>query len=346
MTPHGAGQAGEDKTRPPLAATGGGLTDEGMRPLLLETIALSGQLHEAGRQTKLRDWRLFAVPNGVKRWIAPPDLMPEAVGHLSLSRDPALTWRVHVEANLTSLAHSKVLKYASLHSSELAPTLNHLIALVLDVVDQAPYGHESWMVKRFDPSRTYRVGDALDDVLGSARDSWMRRKNGRQTLSEVTSTGRTVTLKFSKGHSWSVYDKSAEHEGAPPGLARVESRVRPQKPLTLAALEAGMNEHDDVDSAIESLTAIVGEAGMQMTQHLIRGGAEPAEALRLGMPALLLAQYGEHALHNAGIPVSSARRIRARIRELLDAAGDLEMPRSGASILQNSEQVFARDEAS
>lgn len=313
---------------------------------MLETIALSAQLHEAGRETALRDWRYISVPGGVRRWIAPDALTPDGVGHLALSRDPAKVWRVHVEANLTSLAHSKQLKYASLHSSELTPSLNHVIALVLDVVDSAPLMHDSWMVKRFDPSRTYAVGDRLGEVLDSASESWMRRKNSRQVVTDITSTGRTVTYKHSKALSWSVYDKTAEHEAAPYGLLRLECRVRPRKPLTMHELEIAMDEYDENEAALESLTAIVGEAGMQMTQHLIRGGADASEALRLGMPALLLAQYGEHALTHAGIPQSSARRIRARVRELLDAAGDLPIPESGASILQNSPQVFARDEAS
>ena len=343
MRPQGT-RPGE-KSVPRWAATWRGTCPEGSI-LVLETIALSAPMYDVGQASELRDWNRFTVPGGPTRWVLPDLSWLDGLGHLSVSRDPLGQLRVHAEANLTSVLHGADRKYASLHPSEVSTAASKLVRLVHGPVPTAPDGHEHWSVKRLDPSRTYLAGDRLGDVLNSASESWMRRKNGRQVVTDITSSGRTVTFKHSKALSWSVYDKSAEHDDAPPGLLRLECRVRPGRPLSLIELENAMDEHDENEAALESLTAIAGEAGLQLTKHLIAGGAEPAEALRLGMPALLLAQFGDHGLVNAGIPERSARRIRLRVRELLDAAGDLPVPESGAAILQSSPQVYARDEAS
>lgn len=75
------------------------------------------------------------------------------------------------------------------------------------------------------------------------------------------------------------------------------------------------------DEVAEFIAAASGSAAAQLLTHLQRGGADPAESLRLLGPLMIVQAKGPLALEEYGLPARSSERIRGRIADLLAAAG-------------------------
>ncbi|WP_345713671.1 hypothetical protein, partial [Kineococcus glutinatus] len=69
----------------------------------------------------------------------------------------------------------------------------------------------------------------------------------------------------------------------------------------------------------QSPAALV-EASAELARHLLRGGADPREALDLLGPALVLSCYGEEGLLLLGVGERTARQRLRRVKELVAAA--------------------------
>jgi len=80
-------------------------------------------------------------------------------------------------------------------------------------------------------------------------------------------------------------------------------------------------------AVVEVIAAAAGSAAVQLMRHLMAGGADTAQALRLLGPLMLVQQYGPGVLVDLGLPERSSERLRVKIRELLVKAGEPEPPR-------------------
>lgn len=76
------------------------------------------------------------------------------------------------------------------------------------------------------------------------------------------------------------------------------------------------------DEILEWVAASAGATALQMAQHLQRGGADPAESMRLLGPLMLVQARGPGVLQDLGLPSRSSERIRARLADLIANAGD------------------------
>lgn len=297
---------------------------------MLETIDVRASLRHAPRG--LSGWHYRRSASGVTSHSHPAP--PPGVSLCTYSQTPDGQHRVRVEGNLTSLVHGSDKACYSLRLEEAGEARTALLDHAADLLGDVPPAG-SWDVHRLDPSMTYVLPDDQEtgDVVRGAHEAFRVIANPRQVVS--LHNDQTATLRRSKSHSLTVYDKAAEarSKGVYPdvkNLLRVEQRIRPRNATGEWAMKPDLSDLDAlaVKSWEDQLTTL-SDIGVRMAatqtlmlvRALIRGGATPNAALRLAAVVELERSTGPGVLAALGVAQSTGERWRSDVRRYLKNSG-------------------------
>lgn len=319
----------------------------------VETLAVRAAIGSRPSDSALYDLDRHSSPAFTRYSVRKP---PPGLSRLSLLRRP-LGWGIEAEANLTTLLHGKGSEVGSLSAGEVPLALGELLRVIRGQLPKVRVPDEPWMydVTRFDPSTTLRLPESLtpSDVVRSVHKVWAARRQGRQVLSLIDSTGPTVTYRVTADLSRSVYDKSAQArtqgKPCPDNVVRLESRVRPE-PFPLSSEGALVTESSsEITSIASAMVGVTRAATMVTMETLIEAqkalGEEPNvnEAVTLTTVHDLLLESGDVSnLTQHGMALSTAYRHRARLRKLLTAADEKVQDRAAENVFGLSEVLLAR----
>lgn len=322
---------------------------------MIETVAATADIARPSL-TDVRGW--MRLGKRATTEYRPTERLPEGIGYLGLIETPD-GWQVRWEGNLTAVLHGSRVTAGSLARSEVTAATDRALALVNGVCSAAPEPGWRWDVTRFDPSGSWVMpeGTWTQDVVKAAHVRWLEARTGNQRVGFDVSTGATATwVKSKRARSWSVYDKTAEarlrHKVAPPGVIRLEARLRPKR----GTWHLGQTEDlmESSERELEALARTVGEALPSavrlMVAALMRGQEalgekpDPGEAFRLASVGMMVEDEGVKSLEAAGVPRRTAYRWRSRVTQLLEAGGGMDgFARSAAELFDPQQVLLARD---
>lgn len=299
---------------------------------MLETVDARCTLRRPPRG--LASWNYSRSSVGVVSYRHPEP--PDGLSLISFSQTPAGDNRLRVEGNLTACRYGRSAAVASLDRDDLAPAVQSFLDLASGSITSAALPEQAdWDLHRLDPSRTVVLPQHIDisEAVSAADQAWSVMANPRQVVSRHNR--ETVTFRYSKWRSWSVYSKTAEAAShgltAPPRALRAEARIRPRVgsgpwkdlaptlDLTADDLEMIVSETDEL---LESIASRIGATStLAMVRALMRGGATPNVALRLASFMSISDSLGQDVLDGIGVAPSTARRWRAEVRKFYAAGG-------------------------
>lgn len=311
---------------------------------MLETVAVSAdfvgadpRMFSTSGVDRGDEWA-YANRDGVLSWTATRPA--PGTSSLRVTVAPDNVARCRWEGNLTALLYSPAETWRSLAEDEARLMLDSLPDVVRgqlprrwsSSLETDPRG---FRVVRMDPSAT-RVVEDTAEAVGTFLRAFQRVRSGRQVVSANWSESATVTLRFGKHRSWSVYEKTAEAlakgQDPPPNLLRVEARVFPRNlrsgnyrdsdGLHLGKVDNVMAKAKAELTSLESAAAFAaGASAYTLAELLIRSGLSEVSAYRLTTYALVSESLGDGAVQASGVKPRTVARWRRELREALAASG-------------------------